>query len=106
MADQIDIDTFNNMVELAALELDEDEAEYLRGELNNQLRAIQELEAISLDEDTPAASHGITYTSEISAQLREDKHLPFADSAALINQAPETDDGYIVVPDIPHEDLE
>ncbi len=106
MADQIDIATFNHMVELAALELDEDEAEYLRGELNNQLSVIQELKAVPLDDDIPAASHGIPYTPEISAQLRADKHIPFEDSAALIDQAPETDDGYFVVPDIPHEDLE
>ena len=106
MADQIDIATFNHMVELAALELDEDEAEYLRGELNNQLSVIQELEAVPLDDDIPATSHGIPYAVEISAQLRADKHIPFADSAALIDQAPETDDGYFVVPDIPHEDLE
>ncbi|MCH7480594.1 MAG: Asp-tRNA(Asn)/Glu-tRNA(Gln) amidotransferase subunit GatC [Chloroflexi bacterium] len=106
MADQIDIATFNHMVELAALELDEDEADYLRGELNNQLSVIQELEAVPLDDDIAATSHGIPYAAEFSAQLREDKHIPFEDSAALIDQAPETDDGYIVVPDIPHEDLE
>ena len=106
MADQIDIATFNHMVELAALELDEDEAEYLRGELNKQLSVIQELEAVPIDDDIPATSHGIPYEAEFSAQLREDKHIPFEDSAALIDQAPETDDGYIVVPDIPHEDLE
>ena len=40
------------------------------------------------------------------AQVREDKHIPFPDSAALVDQAPETDDGYIVVPDIAHEELD
>ncbi|MEK6256342.1 MAG: Asp-tRNA(Asn)/Glu-tRNA(Gln) amidotransferase subunit GatC [Chloroflexota bacterium] len=106
MSDQIDKETFNHMVELAALELDDKEAEYLRGELNNQLKAIHELESIPLDDETPATSHGVPYTPEISAQVREDKHIRFPDSEALINQAPESDDGYIVVPDIPHEDLE
>lgn len=106
MSDQIDKETFNHMVELAALELEEDEAEYLRGELNNQLKAIHELEAIPLDENTPATSHGVPYTPEISPEVREDKHIPFPNTEDLIGQAPETDDGYIVVPDIPHEDLE
>jgi len=106
MSDNIDKETFNHMVELAALELEEEEAEYLRGELNNQLKAIHELEAIPLDEETPATSHGVPYTAEISQELRQDKHIPFPNSDDLINQAPESDDGYIVVPDIPHEDLE
>lgn len=106
MADKIDKETFDHMVELASLELDKEEAEYLRGELNSQLKAIHELEAIPVEDDVQAAAHGIAYPVEISAQIREDKHIPFPDSAALLDQAPEVEDGYIVVPDIPHEDLE
>ena len=44
-------DLFNHLVELAALELSEDEAEYLRQELNNQMKAIEELEAILLNKN-------------------------------------------------------
>jgi aspartyl/glutamyl-tRNA(Asn/Gln) amidotransferase C subunit len=106
MSDNIDKETFNHMVELAALELEEKEAEYLRGELNNQLKAIHELDAIPLDEEILATSHGVPYTAEISPELREDNHIPFPNSDDLIGQAPESADGYIVVPDIPHEDLE
>lgn len=106
MDDQIDKKTFAHMVELAALELDEKEGEYLRSELNKQLRAIQELEAIPLGEDTPATSHGVPYTPEMSAALREDKAEAFEDTDAIMTQAPESDDGYIVVPEIPHEELE
>ena len=105
MPDEINRETFDHMVELAALELDEDEAEYLRGEFNNQLIAIHELEAIQIDPDAELTSHGVPYTAEISAALREDEHIPFEDVEALLEQAPELDDGYIVVPDIPHEDL-
>jgi aspartyl-tRNA(Asn)/glutamyl-tRNA(Gln) amidotransferase subunit C len=106
MTDEIDRKTFMHMVELAALELDEQEGEYLRRELNHQLQAIHELEAIPLDEETPAASHGVPYTPEISAELREDIVEPFKDVPSIMEQAPESDDGYIVVPEIPHEDLE
>jgi len=106
MTDQIDKQTFTHMVELAALELDAEEGEYLRRELNHQLRAIQELEAIPLDEDTPVTSHGVPFTPEISAELRADRVEKFPDVDKIIGQTPESDAGYIVVPEIPHEELE
>lgn len=106
MTDQIDEKTFAHMVELAALELTGDEGDYLRQELNNQLRAIHELERIPLDENTAATSHGVPYTPQISAELREDKVESFPDVDAIMGQAPHSEEGYIVVPEIPHEELE
>lgn len=105
MTDEITPELFNHLVELAALELTPSEAEYLRRELNNQLKAIHELEAIPLDPNTPVASHGVPYTPETSPAIREDVNIPYPDPANLLNAAPETEDGYIVVPDIPHEKL-
>ena len=46
--------------------LSPEEAEYLRRQLNNQLKAIHELEAIPLDESLPVTSHGVPYTAAIS----------------------------------------
>jgi hypothetical protein len=40
MSDQITVELFDHLVRLAALELSSQEAEYLRHELNNQLKAI------------------------------------------------------------------
>jgi aspartyl-tRNA(Asn)/glutamyl-tRNA(Gln) amidotransferase subunit C len=106
MSDPITPELFNHLVELAALELSAEEAEYLRHELNNQLIAIQELEAIPLDASTPVASHGVPYTPEISPAARSDAWIPYPDPNRILDGAPETDDGYIVVPEIPHQDLE
>jgi aspartyl/glutamyl-tRNA(Asn/Gln) amidotransferase C subunit len=105
MREEITPEIFNHMVELAALALSAEEAEYLRRELNNQLKAIHELERIPLDEDTPVASHGIAYTPETSPPARPDEWLPYPDPQAILAQAPELEDGYIVVPDIPHTEL-
>jgi aspartyl-tRNA(Asn)/glutamyl-tRNA(Gln) amidotransferase subunit C len=105
MSDEISPELFNHLVELAALELDAEEAEYLRGQLNNQLKAIHELETIPLDPSTPVASHGVPYTLASSASIRADVLDSYPDPAGLISLAPETQDGYIVVPDIPHQDL-
>lgn len=106
MTDQITKDTFQHLVELAALDLESDEAEYLRGQLNNQLRAIHELAAIPLPEGTPPAARGVAYTLENSQPLREDVWRPSEDTADILRQTPQSEDGFIVVPDIPHTTLE
>jgi aspartyl-tRNA(Asn)/glutamyl-tRNA(Gln) amidotransferase subunit C len=105
MPEEITREIFDHLVELAALEMDEEEAEYLQRELNNQLNAIHELEAIQIDSETPITSHGVPYTKTISASLREDEILPCEEADDIVGQAPEVEDRYIVVPDIPTEEL-
>lgn len=102
----IDRELFDHLVQLAALELEPVEAEYLRRELNNQLDAIRELEAIPLESDTPVTSHGVPYTEQSSPPIREDEWIPYPEPEAILEQAPETEDGYLVVPEIPHTELE
>jgi aspartyl-tRNA(Asn)/glutamyl-tRNA(Gln) amidotransferase subunit C len=96
---------FNHLVELAALELSATEAEYLRRELNHQIKAVRELEAIPLDATTAITSHGVPYTAATTPAIRSDEWQPYPHPEDILAQAPETDDGYIVVPDIPHTDL-
>ena len=102
----ITVAIFNHLVDLAAFELPPEEGEYLRKELNEQLRAIRELEAIEVSEDIPITSHGVPYSAAIMPSLREDiiEICPEADD--ILEQAPEVEDRYIVVPDIPSEALE
>jgi aspartyl-tRNA(Asn)/glutamyl-tRNA(Gln) amidotransferase subunit C len=106
MSDAITPEIFQHLVLLAALELDPQEAEYLRHELNHQLKAIHELEAIPLDPETLVTSHGVPYTADITPPIRADEWMPYPDSRKILQQAPQTDQGYIVVPDIPHSELE
>jgi len=106
MTEMISPELFSHLVQLAALELSPDEGEYLRGQLNKQLKAIGELQAIPIDPETPVASHGVPYTPQISPPIRTDVWLPEPNPQEIIAQAPETEDGYIVVPEIPHTDLE
>jgi aspartyl-tRNA(Asn)/glutamyl-tRNA(Gln) amidotransferase subunit C len=105
MSDEINRQLFDHLVTLAALELSPEESEYLRQQLNNQLKAIHELEAIPLDPGTTITSHGVPYPQQISPQPRADEWIPCSNSDDILEQAPETDDRYIVVPDIPHTDL-
>lgn len=107
MTEQIAVEIFEHLVALAALELGQEEAEYLRQQLNNQLKAIHELEAIPLEADTPVTSHGVPYTPETIPPIREDELAaePATLAEAILAQAPETDERYIVVPEIPHTEL-
>ena len=106
MTDQITPEIFDHLVDLGALELTPSQADYLLRELNNQLKSIHELEAVPLSVDIPISLHGIPFSPEISPALREDHWLPYDDPASIIEQAPLTADGYIVVPDIQHTTLE
>jgi aspartyl-tRNA(Asn)/glutamyl-tRNA(Gln) amidotransferase subunit C len=105
-ADPVTPQVFEHLVQLAALELSPQEAEYLRREMNGQLAAIRELEAIDLPDDLPITSHGVPYTPAISQPLREDQVRPSGQAEAILAQAPEVEDRYLVVPDIPRTELE
>jgi aspartyl/glutamyl-tRNA(Asn/Gln) amidotransferase C subunit len=106
MADEITPELFERLAELAALELAPEESEYLRRQLNSQLKAIDELVRIPVAADVPPATHGITYTSNLRPALRAD--APDRDpalAARILAQAPESDEGYFVVPEIPHTQI-
>ncbi len=98
MAEPISRETFDHLVDLAALELQPTEAEYLLKQMNNQLKAIAELEAIPLDADVAVTSHGVPYTAEISPAPRADEWLPYPNPSEILAQAPQTAERYIVVP--------
>ena len=105
MSEQITKEVFDHLVGLAALQLEMDQAEYLRKQLNNQLKAIAELEAIPLEKDVPISLHGVPYEASLSAPPRADEWKPYPDLAGILAQVPQVVDGYIVVPDIPHTEL-
>lgn len=97
---------FDYLVQLAALDLSEEQAQYLLRELNHQLRVIHELAAIPLDEQLPVTTHGVPYVAENRPELRADESQPFSNPQEILHQAPEVEDNYFVVPDIPHTTLD
>jgi aspartyl-tRNA(Asn)/glutamyl-tRNA(Gln) amidotransferase subunit C len=106
MPEEITPELFDHLVELAALELTTEEAEYLRRELNHQLASIHTLAAIPLPDDVEPAARGVPYPVETSLPLREDLHSPSDKAQAILAQVPQIEDSYIVVPEIPHEELD
>lgn len=106
MTEEISQALFAKMVGLAAFAFDPEEAEYLRGELNNQLKAIHQLERVALDPEVPLASRGVTYTPESRPPLRPDIWEACENPEEILAQAPHVEEGYLVVPEIPHTELE
>ena len=104
--EEITREIFEKLVELAALELEPAEAEYLRRELNHQLSAIHILEGIPLPEGVGPAARGVPYPPDRRPAIREDEVEEYDEREAILTQAPEMDGGYIVTPEIPHEELE
>jgi len=106
MTDKISPEDFDRLTVLASLELPAEEAEYLRKELNNQMLSIEVLESIPIDAEIRTAAHGIPYDELNSATPREDISRQDPNRDDILKQAPELEDGYIVVPDISHEELD
>ena len=106
MTDEITPETFEHLVELAAFAFDPEEADYLRRELNQQLKAIHQLEAVPLAADVPITLHGVRYSRETKPALRQDVWEPCENPDEILDQAPQVEDRYIIVPDIPHTKLD
>jgi aspartyl/glutamyl-tRNA(Asn/Gln) amidotransferase C subunit len=96
---------FEHLVQLAAFELRQDEGEYLRKELNAQLSAIRELEAIDVDPSIAITSHGVPYAPAITPALREDRAVACPEADDILAGSPSSEDRFIIVPDIPHQEL-
>jgi aspartyl/glutamyl-tRNA(Asn/Gln) amidotransferase C subunit len=104
--DEISPELFARLAQLAALELDPRDSEYLRGQLNGQLKAIAELERIAVPDDVPPAAHGVPFPPDIRPPLRADHAVVDPVMAdRILRQAPQGEEGYFVVPDIEHTQL-
>jgi aspartyl-tRNA(Asn)/glutamyl-tRNA(Gln) amidotransferase subunit C len=104
--EEISPQLFEHLVNLASLHLDLSEAEYLRRELNHQLQSIRELAAIEIPQGLSINVHGIPYPPNSVEELRQDLPEPFANTSALLDQAPQLENGQFAVPEIPHKTLE
>lgn len=101
----IDPETFSHLIELASFEFEPDQADYLRDQLNRQLKTIDELAAVPLNDSLITEIHGVPYPSENRQPLRPDKTSEFKDRDLLTSQFPQFEDGFVIVPDIPHQEL-
>ena len=106
MTESVSQDMFASLTRTAALNLNPDEAERLRAEMNRQMAVIRRLEAIPLEDDLTPAVHGNPYPESIRAGLREDVPQDFANREGILEAVPRVKDGYIVSPDLSHRKLD
>ena len=106
MTESVSRDMFASLTRTAAMDLNPDEAERLRAEMNRQMAVIRRLEAIPLEDDLTPAVHGNPYPESIRAELREDVPQDFANREGILEAVPRVKDGYIVSPDLSHRKLD
>lgn len=102
MKEEIDKQVFEHLVSLAALKLTLEESEYLRGQMNQQLQVIHEMEQIPIEEKMVISSHGVQFTDVNSSGFRDDLINPNKPRLDLESLSQNVKENFIIVPEIPH----
>ena len=89
----LDSDDVKTIAHLARIALDEEARRALAGELNAVLALVEELQSVDTDGVAPMA-----HPLDATLALREDEVSEGDEREALQRPAPETEDGYFLVP--------
>ena len=91
----IDNSTVKKVAKLARIEINEEEETTLITELNNILGWVDELKQVNTDSVEPMLS-----VFNESMQMREDKAESNFDNTQILNNSPENNSGFFVVPKV------
>ena len=100
MTEEISHEDFAKLEEIAMLALSLEEADHLRSELNHKLKIIRQLPSL----ETPSPND--VEAQPTSTTLRPDEWTPCENPDDILDQAPQVEERYFVVPDIPHTELD
>ncbi len=103
--DQITKEMLEEFTQVAEVALTKEEFSSILAKMNEQLQVINELTTIPHDEEFEPTIHGNPFPVAIQTPLREDVWTPFEHPEDIVAQAPRSQDGYIVSPDVPHQKL-
>ncbi|AEJ62521.1 glutamyl-tRNA(Gln) amidotransferase, C subunit [Spirochaeta thermophila DSM 6578] len=81
--------------ELAALELSEEEFSRLQEEVEQMLRYFETMDELEV-EDVPPTTHAFIRKN----RLRKDVSIPWENRDVLLENAPEVEDRFIVIPNV------
>ncbi len=73
----IDPETLSHLIELASFEFEPGQADYLRDQMNRQLKTIDELAAVPIDETVPTRSTGSPTRLNTARNYAMIYHPPF-----------------------------
>jgi len=92
---KISKDDVTNVAELARLEVTEEETEIFTEQLGNILEYIEKLNELDTDNVEPTS-----HVLDISTPLREDKVVKWLSIEEVLQNAPESEDDFFVVPQV------
>jgi aspartyl-tRNA(Asn)/glutamyl-tRNA(Gln) amidotransferase subunit C len=91
----IDAATVRRIAHLARIAVEEGEIEHLRGEVNAILGWIEQLQEVNVEGVEP-----MTSVTPMKLSMREDVVSDGGDAARVLANAPQSDDGFFLVPKV------
>lgn len=91
----VDAATVRRIAHLARIAVAEEEVEHLRGELNAILAFVEQLSAVDVEGVAP-----MTSVTPMTLKKRPDVVTDGNDADAVLKNAPQTQDGYFLVPKV------
>ncbi|AAL53916.1 aspartyl/glutamyl-tRNA(Asn/Gln) amidotransferase subunit C [Brucella abortus 01-4165] len=91
----VDISTVKRVAHLARIAVSEDDAERMTGELNAILGFVEQLNEVDVEGIEP-----MTSVTPMKMRMREDKVTDGGIAAAVVANAPVTEDNFFVVPKV------
>lgn len=91
----VDADTVRRIARLARIAVADNEVEHLKGELNAMLAFVEQLSEVNVDGVEP-----MTSVTPMAMKKRADVVTEGGDAAAVLKNAPQSADGYFLVPKV------
>lgn len=91
----VDAATVRRIAHLARIAVADNEIEHLRGEINNMLAFVEQLNEVNVDGVEPTAS-----VEAMKLKMRDDVVNDGGDVKRVLANAPASDDGFFLVPKV------
>jgi len=91
----VDAATVRRIAHLARIAVEDGEIEHLQGEINSILGFVEQLKEVNVEGVDP-----MTSVTPMKLLMREDKVTDGGDAARVLANAPQTADGFFVVPKV------
>ena len=91
----VDAATVRRIAHLARIAVEDGEIEHLQGEINSILGFVEQLKEVNVDGVEP-----MTSVTPMKLKMRADKVTDGGDAARVLANAPQTADGFFVVPKV------
>ncbi len=91
----VDADTVRRIAHLARIAVAESEIDHLKDEINGMLAFVDQLKEVNVEGVEP-----MTSVTPMTMKMRHDAVTDGNDAEAVLQNAPQTDDGFFLVPKV------